>query len=205
MKLIVLALLFQALSSIKSKNNDIYIENNTENEISDSSKQDIYDGIFSCSKDNNSSFIYQCTEHFECEDKENKTCTCESEYMTYIGDDGTENKTMCNVLRKSQLKAFCLELFLGFGAGHFYRNAYLMASLKLVAFFIGIFIICLFPITAKCVDDCCDNDCAVALVSFLFYSSAVCLAFWYIYDLVIFGKNQYPDYRYYSHPSMYPW
>ena len=71
--------------------------------------------------------------------------------------------------KKKQLTAFLLELFVGFGAGHFYRHHYLMASLKLVAFVFGIYVICLFPLTAKCVTDCCDSDCLVVLVSILFY------------------------------------
>ena len=68
-----------------------------------------------------------------------------------------------------------------------------MASLKLVAFFIGIYLICLFPLTAKCVTDCCDNDCCVIIVSIFFYLYALGLAFWYIWDLVYFGKNKYKD------------
>ncbi len=68
-----------------------------------------------------------------------------------------------------------------------------MASLKLVAFVFGIYVICLFPLTAKCVTDCCDSDCLVVLVSILFYLYALGLAFWYIWDLVYFGKNKYKD------------
>lgn len=74
----------------------------------------------------------------------------------------------CEIKQKKQLTAFLLELFVGFGAGHFYRQHYLMASLKLVAFIFGIYVICLFPLTAKCVTDCCDSDCLVVLVSIIF-------------------------------------
>ena len=115
-------------------------------------------------------------------------CTCKDGYITY------KDSKYCELhQKKKQLTAFLLELFVGFGAGHFYRHHYLMASLKLVAFFIGIYLICLFPLTAKCVTDCCDSDCVVIVISIFFYLYALGLAFWYIWDLVYFGKNKYPD------------
>ena len=126
-------------------------------------------------------------EHMDCKN-ENQECTCKAEYAT-----APNGSRYCEVERKKQLTAFLLELFVGFGAGHFYRHDYLMASLKLVAFVFGIYVICLFPLTAKCVTDCCDSDCLVVLVSIIFYLYALGLAFWYIWDLVYFGKNYYPD------------
>ena len=126
-------------------------------------------------------------EHMDCKN-ENQECTCKAEYAT-----DPNGSRYCEVERKKQLTAFLLELFVGFGAGHFYRHDYLMASLKLVAFVFGIYVICLFPLTAKCVTDCCDSDCLVVLVSIIFYIYALGLAFWYIWDLVYFGKNYYPD------------
>ena len=115
-------------------------------------------------------------------------CTCKDGYITY------KDSKYCELhQKKKQLTAFLLELFVGFGAGHFYRHHYLMASLKLVAFVFGIYVICLFPLTAKCVTDCCDSDCLVVLVSILFYLYALGLAVWYIWDLVYFGKNKYKD------------
>ena len=75
-------------------------------------------------------------------------CECMKDYANDKG-----NTTACSYERKKQLTAFLLELFVGFGAGHFYRANYLEASLKLVAFLFGIYIICLFPLTAKCVAD----------------------------------------------------
>ena len=131
-------------------------------------------------------------ENMDCpkkdEDKNTMNCTCKSGYIT------TEKSKYCELAqKKKQLTAFLLELFVGFGAGHFYRHHYLMASLKLVAFVFGIYVICLFPLTAKCVTDCCDSDCLVVLVSIIFYLYALGLAFWYIWDLVYFGKNKYQD------------
>ena len=142
------------------------------------------------------------TIYYDCSDEEKKkcatenmkcnldftNCTCKDGYITY------KDSKYCELhQKKKQLTAFLLELFVGFGAGHFYRHHYLMASLKLVAFVFGIYVICLFPLTAKCVTDCCDSDCLVVLVSILFYLYALGLAVWYIWDLVYFGKNKYKD------------
>ena len=80
-----------------------------------------------------------------------------------------------------------------------------MASLKLVAFIFGIYVICLFPLTAKCVTDCCDSDCLVVLVSIIFYLYALGLAFWYIWDLVYFGKNKYSDCSNSEEVQFLPW
>ena len=127
------------------------------------------------------------TENMKC-NSDFTNCTCKDGYITY------KDSKYCELhQKKKQLTAFLLELFVGFGAGHFYRHHYLMASLKLVAFVFGIYVICLFPLTAKCVTDCCDSDCLVVLVSILFYLYALGLAVWYIWDLVYFGKNKYKD------------
>lgn len=134
-------------------------------------------------------------ENMVCENDTMKiNCTCKEGY--YPNFNNETDKNYCEIEQKKQLTAFLLELFVGFGAGHFYRHHYLMASLKLVAFFIGIYLICLFPLTAKCVTDQCDNDCVVIVVSIFFYLYALGLAFWYIWDLVYFGKNKYQDCRY---------
>ena len=138
---------------------------------------------FSC-KDSKCNF-----EHTFCQDNITfSNCSC---YKAFT----TNNKTgvKCDYHQKKQSTAFLLELFVGFGAGHFYRGNYLNASLKLVAFIFGIYIICLFPLTAKCVSDCCDCDCLVIIVSIFYYLCACGLAFWFIYDLVNFGKNKYND------------
>ena len=131
--------------------------------------------------------------HMKCDEETTVNCYCNDDDLYPNFDNKSENYKYCEVSQKKQLTAFLLELFVGFGAGHFYRHHYLMASLKLVAFFIGIYLICLFPLTAKCVTDCCDSDCLVIVISIFFYLYALGLAFWYIWDLVYFGKNKYPD------------
>ena len=122
-------------------------------------------------------------------------CSCKEGYITYVND--TNNITYCNFRQKKQLIAFLLELCVGFGAGHFYRNEFTMASLKLVGFALGLLFICTFPITAKCIADCgCE---ALAIILSIFYYLYLCgLAVWYIFDLVYFGNNYYEDYSYVS-------
>ena len=140
--------------------------------------------------------------HMNCGEN-NYTCKCKEGYASPTVFD--VNMTYCSLEQKNQLTAFLLELFVGFGAGHFYRKAYLFASLKLAAFVFGIYVICLFPLTAKCVTDCCDSDILVVLVSIIFYLYALGLAFWYIWDLVYFGKNKYEDYTYDPHIPLKHW
>ena len=140
-----------------------------------------------------------CThlDRLNCTDITHTNCTCLPAYASINGCT-----VKCEYERKKQLTAFLLELFVGFGAGHFYRASYLIASLKLVAFLFGIYIICLFPVTAKCISECCDCDCLVVVVSLLFFACSVGLAFWFVFDLVRFGKNQLPD-RY--NITLIPW
>lgn len=153
--------------------------------------------------DCNSTVTRKCEEgNYICKNRNNSTdCTCKDKYMSLADSDSN----FCTIEKKKQLTAFLLELFVGFGAGHFYRQNYLMAGLKLAAFIFGLYIICLFPLTAKCIIDCCANDVLVAISSIFFYLCACGLAFWYIYDLVQFGKNNYPDYRYSNHPALLHW
>ena len=174
-----------ALSSVNSDelpNSFRYLDEN-ENETDNSTF------YFDCSNDSGQLEKPCPFDHMDCITN-NSRCKCKDEYTNLTNSD-----TYCNIKRKKQLTAFLLELFVGFGAGHFYRHHYLMASLKLVAFVFGIYVICLFPLTAKCVTDCCDSDCLVVLVSIIFYLYALGLAFWYIWDLVYFGKNKYKDCR----------
>ena len=155
--------------------------------------EDIEKRLLEEEADKNETYI-NCTQetceldHMNCKENNPEYCICKEEYASI-----KSNPLKCSIQRKKQLTAFLLELFVGFGAGHFYRHHYLMASLKLVAFVFGIYVICLFPLTAKCVTDCCDSDCLVVLVSIIFYLYAAGLATWYIFDLVYFGKNKYKD------------
>ena len=167
--------------------------------------EDIEKRLLEEEADKNETYI-NCTQetceldHMNCKENNPEYCICKEEYASI-----KSNPLKCSIQRKKQLTAFLLELFVGFGAGHFYRHHYLMASLKLVAFVFGIYIICLFPLTAKCVTDCCDSDCLVVLVSIIFYLYAAGLATWYIFDLVYFGKNKWKDCSHDEEILFKPW
>jgi len=181
----ILFLLSIVISSVYSseEKNFRYLEEDEEKEENESDKNKLTKNtVHDCTGENKDRCVF---ENMDCNDT-NTSCVCKEHYVD--GEKYCEYKQ-----KKKQLTAFLLELFVGFGAGHFYRHHYLMASLKLVAFVFGIYVICLFPLTAKCVTDCCDSDCLVVLVSILFYLYALGLAFWYIWDLVYFGKNKYKD------------
>ena len=191
-RLLILTMILFFLSMVISsgysseKKNFRYLEEDDENEENESNKIILKGKIEHDCTDEKAE--KKCAiENMNCTNISNTSCTCKENYV-----DGKEK--YCEYKqKKKQLTAFLLELFVGFGAGHFYRHHYLMASLKLVAFVFGIYVICLFPLTAKCVTDCCDSDCLVVLVSIIFYLYALGLAFWYIWDLVYFGKNKYKD------------
>lgn len=122
----------------------------------------------------------------------NKTvCYCEIEYATVPNYDTTLN--YCNYEKKYQLTAFLVEFLAGFGGGHFYARRYLFGSLKLVAFLFSIFLICLFPLFAIGCSKCLENDWPSLIVSLIFFFCAIGMVFWFIFDLVMFGKNNYLD------------
>ena len=167
--------------------------------------EDIEKRLLEEETDKNETYI-NCTQetceldHMNCKENNLEYCICKEDYASIKSEP-----KKCSIQRKKQLTAFLLELFVGFGAGHFYRHHYLMASLKLVAFVFGIYVICLFPLTAKCVTDCCDSDCLVVLVSIIFYLYAAGLATWYIFDLVYFGKNKWKDCSHDEEILFKPW
>ena len=167
--------------------------------------EDIEKRLLEEEADKNETYI-NCTQetcdldHMNCKENNLEYCICKEDYASIKSEP-----KKCSIQRKKQLTAFLLELFVGFGAGHFYRHHYLMASLKLVAFVFGIYVICLFPLTAKCVTDCCDSDCLVVMVSIIFYLYAAGLATWYIFDLVYFGKNKWKDCSHDEEILFKPW
>ena len=185
---------FLSLTTCSSASSSFsYLDDSNLRNLEDEHKPEPGKNEFNCSETDiykcpdNSTHPFYC-DHFFADKKVGINCTCNKQFAN---DEG--NKTACTYERKRQLTAFLLELFVGFGAGHFYRANYLEASLKLVAFLFGIYIICLFPLTAKCVADCCDCDCLVVLISLFWFLISAGLAFWFIFDLVWFGKNKYRD------------
>lgn len=129
-----------------------------------------------------------CSGHGICAD-DGTTCICNAGFITFP----TNSSSFCNYEQKRQLNAFLFELIFGFGAGHFYTERYTVAALKLSAFVYGIFIICMFPLTTKYVSEKFDSEVLVIMFSCFYYLCALGLAFWFIYDLINFGMNNYKD------------
>ena len=120
-----------------------------------------------------------------------RDCACNKGFVTKT--DNTVNTSYCGYEQKKQFNAFILELIVGFGAGNFYSKRTVHAVLKLIAFVFGLYLICLFPLSAKYINDKYESDCCVLMVSCMYYFCSAGLAFWYIYDLVNFGMNRYKD------------
>ena len=110
-------------------------------------------------------------------------CKCNKGYITYPYD----NEEKCNYKKKSQLKAFLLELILCYGAGHFYVHNYKRAISKLIVF---AFFYCLFialRIITKAKEE---NKKANLIICISAGVSLIGMIVWQIIDLVGFGKNQ---------------
>ena len=113
-------------------------------------------------------------------------CECYSGYYTYPED----NDIQCNYKKKSQLKAFLLELFLCYGAGHFYVHNYRYAIPKLIVF---AFFYCLFialRIITKAKEE---NKLANLIICISAGVTLIGMLAWQIVDLINFGYNKYKD------------
>ena len=120
------------------------------------------------------------------DDPQKYFCECHKGYDTYPSD----NSIKCNYKKKSQVKAFLLELLLCYGAGHFYIHNYKRAIPKLIVF---AFFYCLFialRIITKAKEE---NKKANLIISISAGVSLVGMITWQIIDLVGFGKNQFDD------------
>ena len=196
-KYILILLIFLKYSHAKINNNSqvIIFSSNSEfygNPYDEDSERDTIDR--NCNYTEYPEQAIKCGNrtNMVCEDEEFlHHCKCVEGYITFTKG----NYTYCNYKQKKQSIAFILEFCAGFGAGHFYRSAYTMASLKLVAFIFGIVFICSFPITAKLLGEC-ECDCVPVLLSIFYYLYLCGLATWYIIDLVNFGNNNYQDFEF---------
>jgi hypothetical protein len=113
-------------------------------------------------------------------------CNCDSKYTTYP----EESEIKCNYERKRQLKAFLLEFFLTYGAGHFYTHNYKYAIPKLCVF---VFLYCLF-IGLRIISKAKEENKTANLI--ICISAAICfvgMISWQIYDVVKYAQNKYKD------------
>ena len=148
--------------------------------------------LFKCDEtiENEKSLCEAECEHGDCiqfsDDTTKYFCNCHEGYDTYPDD----SPKRCNYLKKSQLKAFLLELILCYGAGHFYIHNYKRAIPKLIVF---AFFYCLFialRIVTKAKEE---NKKTNLLISISAGISLLGMVTWQIIDLIGFGKNQFDD------------
>lgn len=138
--------------------------------------------------------IKQCTSDRDCGHgicDGNFVCNCNYGFIDFQDINGVYRR--CEYAQKSQLRAFLYELFFNFGAGHFYLNKPNIGFVKMGCFLFGLFLICLFPLSIKYLNEKFEGDFSVILFSCIYYYYAIGLAVWYIYDLVNFGLNNYSD------------
>jgi hypothetical protein len=127
-----------------------------------------------------------CKEKNSGKNNNEKECVCFEEFGT------TENPNYyeCNYQKKSQLKAFLLELILSNGAGHFYLENYFWATAKLLVWVITYYSFIVLKITCKSAEDNKKISFLIAALAFFF---CIGMLSWQIIDLVFFGLNKYTD------------
>lgn len=127
-----------------------------------------------------------CKEKNSEKNNYDKECVCFEEFGT------TENSYNyeCNYQKKSQLKAFLLELILSNGAGHFYLENYFLAISKLLVWVIIYYSFIILRITCKSAED--NKKISFLIAAFALFFCIGMLS-WQIIDLVFFGLNKYSD------------
>ena len=116
----------------------------------------------------------------------NRECVCFKEFGT------TQNPYQyeCNYQKKSQLKAFLLELILSNGAGHFYLENYYFAIAKLLVWVFTYYFFIVLRITCKSAED---NKKISFFIGTLALFFCIGMLSWQILDVVFFGLNKYTD------------
>lgn len=136
-----------------------------------------------------------------------KACICKTGYFTLFDNSTAKqtpdnftllydysNQKMCTYQQKSQVTAFMLSIFVGFGAEHFYLGRISQAISKLVFYIFCGFLNILYLVIYKCIPD---GD---KIVTFIHNFEAIYLGcgvfyliLWNIYDWVNIGYNNYVD------------
>lgn len=119
-------------------------------------------------------------------------CVCEVGYTTI---DYSENHIYCNYKQSSRIKAFLIEIFFGFGLGHFYAGRTGTGVFKLLCY--SVFCMCCFTslyMIKKIREESQAED--HPYVSLLFILSVIFkagLLIWQVIDSVLFLLNYYRD------------
>ena len=122
----------------------------------------------------------------------NLKCKCKQGYTTLYNE---ENLILCNYKRYNKITAGAIELFFGFGFGHFYCRRYLNGSIQLFGEFICyILLICLFGYFVS-YDDNFNNRFILTNLYTRFYCPLlmVIIFSWQLIDSILFLTGFYRD------------
>ena len=116
----------------------------------------------------------------------NSTCICIIHLQSYPSN----NTIQCDYPRKKQLTAFLLELFLTYGAGHFYTGNIQFAVPKLFFWVVSYCLFIVLRIVSKSNED---NNTTSLIIMLLACMFCVGMLTWQIADVVLYGLNKYSD------------
>lgn len=124
-----------------------------------------------------------CNENSFC--LNNEVCLCPPNFVTISGGNH------CCYEQKRQMKAFLLEFFVSFGAGHFYtgRTDMGIAKVMMFCFLFGLNVFMHSLVT--CYKKSWKH--LKLLQRICLYLSILCCLIWQIVDLSNYGRNEYRD------------
>jgi len=165
-------------------NNNIFAQTNTNTNVSLAQTKDFFQQAV-----NNCNTVICKPQFATCQGLD--TCLCKSGFAN--APEVSKDKTICDYEQKKQQTAFFLEMFL-IGVGHVYRGAIVLGTMKLLfVVLFPCFMLCLIFLGVLA-------DEGIKAQSFIMITSLVvgglyvlAVAIWYIYDLVLYGMNEYSD------------
>ena len=140
----------------------------------------------------------QCSDNGNCYINITEYYSDKNKYTTCICNDGwttlNNEVTKCCYFRKSQISAFLLEFFIGFGSGHFYLGnsnfgigKLLISIFICLVFYVSIIISCMKNDEYDLANSKSSNIRNLIIITFMSYFILQ------ISDLIFFGINFYKD------------
>jgi len=138
--------------------------------------------VTSCNISNCQSKFGTCTS--------SNVCKCND---GFINVPWTDKTTSCDYSQKKQITGFMLELFI-MGAGHLYRGSIILGVLKLISVVIFPYLLLCFNFAGILAEASVKTQtCFLYTTVVLFTMYLLGALVWYLYDVIIFGMNQYTD------------
>lgn len=122
------------------------------------------------------------------------SCICRENYTTVFNENLP--KRFCNHKRKSSRVALIFELFIGFGAGHFYSGRMVNGIVKCLSFLV---LVCKFYSLSSIYFKFIDENPNLIESFFTSYLrsllNTICgiISVWQVFDIILFGLNLYSD------------